>query len=625
MALPATALLPQNGSIVGRWKLNEASGSRVDDVGSSDLTDNNTVGSAAGQFDETCADFEKDNSEYLSVADNAALSITSDISISAWVKIESAPGTDEGRYIVAKTDVSTNRSYSFYYRDLGGNKGISFIYSSSGGAGSNLYTGFCTQTLTPGTWYHLAVTVDVSTQTCLFYVDGTQKVDESTDSDTPGSIYDGTAAFEIGRVGSGSGYFDGLIQDVVIWGGVILSSAEITNMIAVYTPPATPTGLAASVSDGSTTIGLTWTDNADDENEYYVERSDDGSTGWTEIGGAQPANTTSYNDALGTKSTQKYYRVRCKRTSDGVYSSYSGTVNATTAPADPSAPAVSSNDDSNTLDLSWTDNSSDETGFEIQQSPNGTDTWTAVTTTAANATSYAHDVGARDTQKYYRIRAVGADANSNWTSVVNAITAPANPTSIVLTPSSGQIEVAWTDNSSTETTFSIERKPSGGAYSVLTTDTASPYADTSGAEGTTYFYKIRAYRASDGIYSGYATEQSSTVPPSAPTNLLASCTDDTPAASKVQLTWQHTSQNETGTKIERKLGAGAYSTITTTAGGVSSYEDTGLTESSEYTYRISATAGGVFSSTIEATVTTLLGISSSLRHTFYRKINHLPY
>lgn len=391
-------------------------------------------------------------------------------------------------------------------------------------------------------------------------------------------------------------------------------------------PPTTPTNFAVSAADASQDLTISW-DDVSDETSYSIERSDDGSTGWTEV--ATPAaNDTSWTDTtIAAWSTQKYYRMRSYNSGTSLYSSYTSTLNATTAPAAPTSPAVAAEDASNNLNLSWVDNSSDETGFEIQASDDGATGWSTVTTTAAAATTYAHNVGARDTQKYYRIRATrsGDGISSSWTSNVNATTAPADPTSIVLTPSSGQIEVAWTDNSSTESTFSIERKPSGGAYSVLTTDTASPYVDASGTEGITYYYKIRAYRASDGVYSGYATEQSSTVPPLAPTNLLASCTDDTPSAAKVQLTWQHQSENETGTKIERKLGAGAYSTVTTTAGGVSSYDDTGLTENSEYTYRISATAGGVFSSTIEATVTTLLGISSSLRHTFYRKINHLPY
>lgn len=53
--------------------------------------------------------------------------------------------------------------------------------------------------------------------------------------------------------------------------------------------------------------------------------------------------------------------------------------------------------------LNWTDNSSTETGFIIEKSTNGT-TWSSVTTTAANATSYTV-TGLTAVLTYFRIRA----------------------------------------------------------------------------------------------------------------------------------------------------------------------------------------------------------------------------
>ena len=47
-------------------------------------------------------------------------------------------------------------------------------------------------------------------------------------------------------------------------------------------PPAAPTGLAAT-ADSATQITLNWTDNASDETGFKIERSPDGSTGWTQI------------------------------------------------------------------------------------------------------------------------------------------------------------------------------------------------------------------------------------------------------------------------------------------------------------------------------------------------------
>src|SRR6056300_583443 len=84
--------------LVSFWKLDEASGTRVDAFGSNDLTDNNTVGQATsltGVPYTEGADFERGNTEYLSITDasQSGLSpLSSDFSVSVWVKFESLPG-----------------------------------------------------------------------------------------------------------------------------------------------------------------------------------------------------------------------------------------------------------------------------------------------------------------------------------------------------------------------------------------------------------------------------------------------------------------------------------------------------------------------------------------------------
>jgi regulation of enolase protein 1 (concanavalin A-like superfamily) len=85
----------------------------------------------------------------------------------------------------------------------------------------------------------------------------------------------------------------------------------------------------------------------------------------------------------------------------------------------PAAPTnlQAGNQTSTAVALSWTDNSSDETGFEVQRSAgDGSAGFTAVTTTAAGATSYVDSPLTPDTQYTYRIRAVRSgtfSANSN--------------------------------------------------------------------------------------------------------------------------------------------------------------------------------------------------------------------
>lgn len=405
------------------------------------------------------------------------------------------------------------------------------------------------------------------------------------------------------------------------------TASDPTLSITYYVPPLTPTGAAANAANGSQEITVSWTDNASDETAYYVERSDDGSTGWSVISGALDPDTTSYIDDVGAWSTQKYYRVRAYRSGDDKYSNYSSVVNAKTAPQSPTSLAVSASDDSDELTLTWTDNSSDEDTFSIEASNDGSTGWSEIATDVASP--YVHNVGTRDTQKYYRIRAKrNADTiYSSYTNIANGTTAPADPSSITLSVSGSQVNVGWTDNSSTETTFEIERKTgSEGTYIEIAEDTTSPYVDTNIMEGDVYYYRIRA-RRSDGLRSGYLTEDSIEIPLTAPENFAGSCTDDTAGAAKVTLTWSHTSVSEQGTKIQRSLNGTDWTDVTETAQGVEIYEDTGLEENTLYYYRIAAIGSFSFvlSDYVSAQVTTVANNVGGLRHSFYRKLGFYPY
>lgn len=70
----------------------------------------------------------------------------------------------------------------------------------------------------------------------------------------------------------------------------------------------------------------------------------------------------------------------------------------------------------NTINLSWTDNSSNETGFKIQRAKGNSGVWVELYTTAANATSYSDSTAGAGTQYYYRVRSYnsgGESLNSN--------------------------------------------------------------------------------------------------------------------------------------------------------------------------------------------------------------------
>jgi fibronectin type 3 domain-containing protein len=110
-------------------------------------------------------------------------------------------------------------------------------------------------------------------------------------------------------------------------------SEVVTATTQIAVPNATDLTVVAAAPD---TVVLTWTDVAD-ETEYRVERSLDGTTGWSSIG-TPGQNATSFEDTGVSPSTTYFYRVFA--TNDGGDSPASNVVSATTDAVPPSPDVV---------------------------------------------------------------------------------------------------------------------------------------------------------------------------------------------------------------------------------------------------------------------------------------------
>ncbi|MDI6791353.1 MAG: Ig-like domain-containing protein [bacterium] len=352
-------------------------------------------------------------------------------------------------------------------------------------------------------------------------------------------------------------------------------------------PPNAPTNLSAQAVS-STQINLAWQDKSTDETGFKIERSPDGTT-FTQIA-APSANSTSYTDQNLNKATTYYYRVRAYR---GVYNSdYSNTTSATTLDTVPSNPgnlnatAISNSQ----IDLSWQDNSNNETGFSIERKTSGGN-YTAIATVSTGVITYS-DTGLPPVTTYtYRVKAfnlIGSSEYSNEITATTANAAPYTPTNLsAQVISSSQVNLSWQDNSNNETGFSIERKTSGGNYTAIATVSTgvTSYSDTGLLPITTYTYRVRAFNLIG--FSGYSNETTAitaNAAPYTPTNLSAQII----ASNRVDLSWQDNSNNETGFSIERKTSGGNYTAIATVSTEVISYSDTGLFPITTYTYRVQA-------------------------------------
>ena len=180
--------------------------------------------------------------------------------------------------------------------------------------------------------------------------------------------------------------------------------------------PLAPSNLTATAVSGSQ-INVSWTDNANNEDGFLLERSTDGTT-FVRLA-SLGANVTSYSNGGLTAGTTYHYRVRAQNA--GGYSVYSNTASATpqaatTPPAAPTGLTAASVSQTQ-INLSWTDNSANEDGFIVEISLDGV-SWTEKGRVGPNVTTFASGGLNKRTFYHHRVRsfnAAGVSAPTNTT------------------------------------------------------------------------------------------------------------------------------------------------------------------------------------------------------------------
>ncbi len=171
------------------------------------------------------------------------------------------------------------------------------------------------------------------------------------------------------------------------------------------------------------------------------------------------------------------------------------------------------------IDLSWTDNSSDESGFIIERKTESGGDFSQIAEVGDDEVSYKDSQVSDATTYFYRVCAFNSDGQSNCSNEDSATTYLAAPSRLSATAvSSSQIDLSWTDNSSAELGFKIERKTvsetttdsstieSAGTYEQTGTVDANvtSYSDSDLEPYTTYSYRVTAYN--DDGNSDYSNE-----------------------------------------------------------------------------------------------------------------------
>jgi ELWxxDGT repeat protein len=158
-----------------------------------------------------------------------------------------------------------------------------------------------------------------------------------------------------------------------------------------------------------------------------------------------------------------------------------------TAPAQPTNVVVSRLG-STSLSLSWDDNASDEMGYEIEGSTDGSH-FESLTRTSSNGQYAPLTALTPNTDYTFRLRAT-RDVSSPWT-IVTAHTlspgVPVAPSNLIATYTDQGVKLTWADDSDSEVGFTIEKQGAGGNWENVTTinqQDVTTYTDPSGGSGT---------------------------------------------------------------------------------------------------------------------------------------------
>ena len=288
------------------------------------------------------------------------------------------------------------------------------------------------------------------------------------------------------------------------------NTSSVTTQAAASAPSA-PAGLSATAAN-ATQVNLAWNDTSSNETGFKVERSSEGGA-FAQIATAG-ANATGYADTSVSGGGNYAYRVRANNaTGDSGYSN-TATVSTPAAPTAPAAPASvgASVVSATQVNLAWLDSSSNETGFKVERSTNGS-AFAEVAVLGSNTSGYFDLTTTAGSSYSYRVRAYNAVGHSAYSNTATANTpaaptAPSAPAGLLASViGSSQVNLAWSDTSSNETGFKVERSANGGGFVEIASlgANATGHSDTTVSAGNSYAYRVKAYNGlGDSAYSNTA-------------------------------------------------------------------------------------------------------------------------
>jgi predicted phage tail protein len=183
-------------------------------------------------------------------------------------------------------------------------------------------------------------------------------------------------------------------------------TAESPYATAIYgSAPSAPTNLSATVLTSSS-VRLNWTDTANNESGFNVERClGAGCTNFAPLLGTLAANTRVFTDNTVSVGQTYVYRVSAvNAVGPSAFVTVATTVGVPAAPTSLALTVINRQ-----VRLNWTDNSNNEAGFTIQRATNAAfTTGLATNTVGANVTTFLTPNLTRGVTYFFRVTATNS-------------------------------------------------------------------------------------------------------------------------------------------------------------------------------------------------------------------------
>ncbi len=365
-----------------------------------------------------------------------------------------------------------------------------------------------------------------------------------------------------------------------------------TSQLYPYTgdvvPPGPPTGLTTNGATTSSSVPLTWTAPTGEATaRYRLFRNN--------VLINSSITSTSFNDTGLTASTSYSYYVQAIDAAGNV-SDNSNTLNTSTQAGPdttkPTAPSSGANfritsTTTNSITLSWnayTDNIG-VTGYNVRYSGG--------TINTGNTTSYTVTGLSPGTSYTFYLSAHDAAANNSDEASTSGPTAPAPDTTPPSTPTGlsspskthNTIALSWNPNPSGDGVTSYELTISGGTSQTINVGNVTSYNVTGLNPSTNYTFTLKAKDAANNpsLSTSGLTVQTNASPDTTAPSKPATPTITGHTSSSISFSWTANSSADGVVKYRLYRNGSFFTDVTST-----SYTDSGLPESTTYSYTVTA-------------------------------------